>query len=96
MDDIKTKHRNSKEIGVREEIIFMNLLSIIKTKIFIFLKYFYFVEITSKPKQVIVQRAEPFIFRNVFPQSHFLLSITLNYVILFKEIKIRAEHSTCG
>ena len=32
MDDIKTKHRNSKEIGVREEIIFMNLLSIIKTK----------------------------------------------------------------
>ena len=54
----------------------MNLLSIIKTKIFLFLKYFYFVEITSKPEQVIVQPAEASIFRKGVSQ---ILFFALNH-----------------
>jgi len=45
----------------------MNLLSIIKTKFFLFFKKLYFVVFTSQLEQVIVQPAEASIFRKVFP-----------------------------
>jgi hypothetical protein len=72
---------------MREEIIFMNLLSSIKTKFFLFLKKLSFMDFLYEPKLVIIKPINELVVREVFPFGR--LGFTYTMIDFSKHLEIR-------